>query len=69
MAENTEKPNVQENSEKRVLLQYVPYSSMIDASFWHELTKLKLEKLRLNDEPINVSATFQPGIIVYYNNF
>lgn len=63
MAEKLEKKDIQENAEKRVLLQYVSYSSMIDASFWHELTKLKLEKLRLNDEPLNVSATFQPGII------
>lgn len=61
MAQNTNKEDSNGNPEKRVLLQFVSYSSMIDASFWHELSKLKLEKLGLNEAPINISATFQPG--------
>lgn len=62
MAQNLDKEDKDGNSEKRVLLQFVSYSSMIDASFWHELSKLKLEKLGLNDAPIDISATFQPGL-------
>lgn len=47
--------------EKRVLLQFFPFSSMIDSSFWHELSRLKLDKLGLNDAPVDISVSFRSG--------
>ncbi|KAJ6215602.1 hypothetical protein RDWZM_010102 [Blomia tropicalis] len=43
---------------KRILLQFATFSSMIDPSFWHSLSKLKLNQIGLDESPIDVSVTF-----------
>lgn len=32
-------------------LQFVPFSSAVDAAFWHRLTQNKLEVYQLDDKP------------------
>lgn len=32
-------------------LQFVPFSSAVDAAFWHRLTQNKLELYQLDDKP------------------
>ena len=46
---------------KRILLQFATFSSMIDPSFWHSLSKLKLNQIGLDESPIDVSVTFHSG--------
>lgn len=38
------------------LIEYYPFSTVIDFSFWHELSRLKLEKLGLKQEPVDIVA-------------
>jgi hypothetical protein len=38
------------------LLQFGPFASAADPSFWHGLTKLKLETLKLSAEPVGWTA-------------
>lgn len=35
-------------------LKFESYLSNVDTSFWHELTKRKLELYRLSDDPVDV---------------
>lgn len=36
-------------AEKGNILQFVPFSSRLDAGFWHELSQRKLEKYQLSE--------------------
>ncbi|XP_076037635.1 autophagy-related 7 [Oratosquilla oratoria] len=36
------------------IVQYAPFSSAVDAGFWHNLTKIKLEVLQLSEAPAEV---------------
>ncbi|KAK4704028.1 ubiquitin-like modifier-activating enzyme ATG7, partial [Phenoliferia sp. Uapishka_3] len=42
-------------------LQFAPFSSSISPDFWHALTTLKLNVLKLSDDPVPVSASFTRG--------
>ncbi|KNZ54906.1 E1-like protein-activating enzyme G [Puccinia sorghi] len=44
-----------------MILQFVPFSSSIDPSFWHSLTTLKIDVLRLKDEPVPIKAWYERG--------
>ncbi|XP_014676491.1 PREDICTED: ubiquitin-like modifier-activating enzyme ATG7 [Priapulus caudatus] len=48
-------------SEEGALLQFVPFSSALDGSFWHALTKNKLEVYRLDEAPRSVHGFYSNG--------
>lgn len=41
-------------------LQFLPFSSVVETTFWHKLTQLKIDVYALKEEPIEISG--------YYNN-
>ncbi|KAG5636737.1 hypothetical protein H0H81_006995 [Sphagnurus paluster] len=43
------------------IVQFAPFSSLIQPSFWHELTNLKIDVLRLSDEALPVSGSYTVG--------
>jgi ubiquitin-like modifier-activating enzyme ATG7 len=43
------------------VVQFAPFSSLIQPPFWHELTRLKLEVLRLSENHIPVTASYSIG--------
>ena len=46
------------------VVQFQPFSSLVNPSFWHSLTDLKVDVLRLSDEPLTISASYTTGRIV-----
>lgn len=46
------------SEELKPILQYYPFSSVIDIGFWHLLANKKLETFKLDDKPIDINATF-----------
>lgn len=38
--------------------QFAPFSSSISPSFWQALTTLKLQVLKLSDEPVPISGSY-----------
>ncbi|VDP31956.1 unnamed protein product [Schistosoma margrebowiei] len=48
------------------LLQYVPFETVVDTSFWHGLADRKLNEYRLSEGPFEISAQFTnshaPGV-------
>ncbi len=42
----------------RSLLQFVPFVSRVEAGFWHELCKLKLEKYQLSEEATEIRGSY-----------
>lgn len=44
-----------------VLLQFVPFASVVQPAFWHRLSDLKIDTLKLSDDPIPISATYSVG--------
>lgn len=55
-------------------LKYVPFSSLVDTTFWHSLSKKKLDELKLDDAPFEGRAFYRNGNIytvnfdIYNNN-
>lgn len=43
------------------ILQFAPHTSLVQPTFWHELTRLKIDVLKLSDESIPVIASYGPG--------
>lgn len=43
------------------ILQFVPFNSSIDPTFWHALTNLKIDVLKLQDQPIRVRGWYERG--------
>jgi hypothetical protein len=43
------------------IVQFAPFSSLVQSSFWHELTNLKIDVLRLSDAPIPITASYAAG--------
>lgn len=43
------------------IVQFAPFSSLIQPSFWHELTNLKIDVLRLSDEALPISGSYSAG--------
>jgi ubiquitin-like modifier-activating enzyme ATG7 len=43
------------------VVQFVQFSSLVQPTFWHELSRLKLEVLRLSDESLTLTATYSAG--------
>nr|QVX20062.1 ATG7 [Eriocheir sinensis] len=44
--------------EEQTLLQFAPFSSAVDAGFWHHFTQLKLDVLQLNDQAVPMAGSF-----------
>ena len=42
-------------------LQFAPFATSISPDFWHALTNLKLQVLKLSDEPVPITATYTRG--------
>ncbi|GAA5903726.1 hypothetical protein JCM6882_003397 [Rhodosporidiobolus microsporus] len=42
-------------------LQFLPLSTSISPSFWHQLTHLKLHRLKLSDDPVPITAHYARG--------
>lgn len=43
------------------VVQFAQFSSIVQPTFWHELSRLKLEVLRLSDETVTLTATYSTG--------
>lgn len=43
------------------IVQFAPFSSLVQPTFWHELTRLKIDVLKLSDESVPITATYAPG--------
>lgn len=43
------------------IVQFAPFSSLVEPSFWHALTNLKIDVLRLSDDAIDLTASYSAG--------
>lgn len=43
------------------IVQFAPFSSLVQPSFWHELTKLKIDVLKLSDESLSIHGHYSAG--------
>jgi ubiquitin-like modifier-activating enzyme ATG7 len=43
------------------IVQFAPFSSLVQPSFWHELTNVKVDVLRLSDEALPVWGSYTAG--------
>ena len=43
------------------IVQFAPHTSLVQPAFWHELTRLKIDVLKLSDESVPVVASYGPG--------
>lgn len=47
-------------TENGPVLQFAPFQSSVDAGFWHELSSLKLNKLKTDESPISITGFYTP---------
>lgn len=43
------------------LLQFTPFSSIVQPAFWHELTKLKIDVLKLSQDAVPILGSYSVG--------
>ena len=43
------------------LVQFAPLSSLAHPSFWHRLTELKLDVLKLSDDQVEIDGSYTVG--------
>ncbi|KAI0784016.1 E1-like protein-activating [Abortiporus biennis] len=43
------------------IVQFTPFSSLVEPTFWHSLTNLKIDVLKLEDHALPVKATYSTG--------
>ncbi|KAH7883150.1 hypothetical protein F5I97DRAFT_1902440 [Phlebopus sp. FC_14] len=43
------------------VVQFAPFASLVQPGFWHELTRLKIDILRLSDESLTVNGSYSVG--------
>ena len=43
------------------VVQFAQFSSIVQPTLWHELSRLKLEVLRLSEESVPLTATYTTG--------
>ncbi|XP_058100757.1 ubiquitin-like modifier-activating enzyme atg7 isoform X2 [Magnolia sinica] len=53
-------PLPSETSSSGRVLQFAPFQSAVDEGFWRRLSSLKLDKLRLDESPINITGFYAP---------
>ncbi|SAM85228.1 probable APG7-component of the autophagic system [Ustilago bromivora] len=46
------------------ILKFAPFSTNIHPTFWHELSSLKIDKLQLSDESVDIIARYSAGKVV-----
>ena len=42
-------------------VQFTPFQSQVSPQLWHQLSKLKIDVLRLSEDHVPVAATYGPG--------
>jgi hypothetical protein len=47
-----------------MIVQFEPWSSAVDATFWFELSRKKLNELGLNDSNLPVKGYYLPGFLL-----
>jgi ubiquitin-like modifier-activating enzyme ATG7 len=47
------------------VVQFTPLASVVSPAFWHALTSLKIDVLRLSDAPVPVNASYGVGRTVH----
>ena len=43
------------------IVQFTPFSSLVEPNFWHALTNLKIDVLRLSDESVSITGSYTSG--------
>lgn len=43
------------------IVQFAPFQSLVQPAFWHALTNLKIDVLRLSDDAVPVNANYAIG--------
>ena len=43
------------------IVQFAPFSSLVQPSFWHELTDIKIDVLQLSDAAIPITGSYSIG--------
>jgi len=43
------------------ILQFTPFSSLVQPSFWHKLTELKIDVLKLSEEAVPLRGSYMIG--------
>ncbi|KAK7682580.1 hypothetical protein QCA50_014380 [Cerrena zonata] len=43
------------------IVQFTPLSSLVEPNFWHALTNLKIDVLRLSDETVSITGSYSSG--------
>jgi ubiquitin-like modifier-activating enzyme ATG7 len=43
------------------IVQFTPFSSLVQPAFWHELTSLKIDVLKLSDDALPIVASYAVG--------
>lgn len=43
------------------IVQFAPFSSLVQPAFWHELTNLKIDVLRLSDDILPITGSYSVG--------
>lgn len=54
-------PWAEYNSNPMTILQFAPFSSLVQPAFWHELTAHKIDVLRLSDDSVPINASYALG--------
>lgn len=47
-------------------LQFAPFSSALEAGFWHQLTQKKLNDYRLDESPKCIKGYYYNGGLLFY---
>jgi ubiquitin-like modifier-activating enzyme ATG7 len=43
------------------VVQFAPFASLVQPAFWHQLTNLKIDVLRLSEDFVPISASYSLG--------
>ncbi|KAF8839254.1 E1-like protein-activating [Paxillus ammoniavirescens] len=43
------------------VIQFAPFASLVQPAFWHELTRMKIDVLRLSDESLKITGSYSVG--------
>lgn len=43
------------------IVQFTPFSSLVQPAFWHDLTRLKIDVFKLSEETVPITATYSAG--------
>ena len=40
------------------ILQFLPFSSVVETTFWHQLTQLKIDVYALNEDSVDITGCY-----------